>query len=93
VFSAAVVRTLVDHAVAGAGQAGSERARERLALLSDREREVAVAVAKGWSNAEIAERVFMSGGTVKAHVSSALTKLDLANRIELALLAHDAGEA
>jgi DNA-binding NarL/FixJ family response regulator len=53
---------------------------------------VAAAVAAGWSNAEIAERLFMSVGTVKAHVSSALTKLDLTNRIQLAPLAHDAGE-
>jgi DNA-binding NarL/FixJ family response regulator len=94
VLSPSVTRRLIDH-VAGAGQIPPGRehvAREKLAQLSDREREVAVAVANGWSNAEIAQRLFMSVGTVKAHVSSALTKLDLTNRIQLALLAHDAGE-
>jgi DNA-binding NarL/FixJ family response regulator len=97
VLSPAVVRTLVDHIAAqdgGSARAGrAERARERLALLTEREREVAAAVAAGLSNVEISERLFMSVGTVKAHVSSALTKLDLTNRIHLALLAHDAGEA
>jgi DNA-binding NarL/FixJ family response regulator len=94
VLSPSVARRLIDH-VAGAGQSLPGRAqagREKLAQLSGREREVAVAVANGWSNAEIAQRLFMSVGTVKAHVSSALTKLDLTNRIQLALLAHDAGE-
>ncbi|MFE6450841.1 response regulator [Nocardiopsis dassonvillei] len=67
-----------------------ERARERLALLTEREREVAEAVTAGLSNAEIAERLYMSMGTVKAHVSSALTKLDLSGRVQLALLTHDA---
>jgi len=96
VLSPTVVRTLVDHIAAADGRparAGrAERARERLAVLTDRERDVAAAVAAGLSNAEIAERLFMSVGTVKAHVSSALTKLDLSNRIQLALLAHDASE-
>ncbi|MFE6304859.1 response regulator [Nocardiopsis sp. NPDC057823] len=86
---------------AGAGAAGpgsgggrdAERrraARERLALLTVREREVADAVAAGLSNTEIARALHMSLGTVKAHISSALTKLDLAGRVPLALLAHDA---
>jgi DNA-binding NarL/FixJ family response regulator len=96
VLSPTVVRSLVDHIAAadgGPARAGrAERARERLAVLTDRERDVAAAVAAGLSNAEVAERLFMSVGTVKAHVSSALTKLDLSNRIQLALLAHDASE-
>jgi DNA-binding NarL/FixJ family response regulator len=99
VLSPSVARRLIDH-VAGTTtttttttEPGREQqARLKLAQLSDREREVAIAVAHGWSNAEIAQRLFMSVGTVKAHVSSALTKLDLTNRIQLALLAHDAGE-
>jgi DNA-binding NarL/FixJ family response regulator len=94
VLSPAAARRLIDHVagVAPAPPGREQQARERLAQLSEREREVAVAVANGWSNAEIAQRLFMSVGTVKAHVSSALTKLDLTNRIQLALLAHDAGE-
>jgi DNA-binding NarL/FixJ family response regulator len=94
VLSPGVTRTLMDH-VAGDGREAdrARRARDQLTRLSDKEREVAVAVAEGWSNAEIAERLYMSVGTVKAHVSSALTKLDLTNRIQLALLAHDGHDA
>jgi DNA-binding NarL/FixJ family response regulator len=68
-----------------------QRARARLAALSDRETEVVRAVSGGLSNAEIAATLFMSVATVKAHVSSILSKLDLDNRTQIALLAHDAG--
>ena len=69
-----------------------ERARERLAALTAREREVALAVGAGRPNAEIAAALHMSVPTVKAHVSRLLTKLDVENRIQIALLVHDAGE-
>ena len=62
-----------------------------LARLSEREREVAMAVGRGKSNAEISSELFMSVATVKAHISRILTKLDLNNRTQVALLAHDAG--
>ncbi|WP_281399525.1 response regulator transcription factor [Saccharopolyspora phatthalungensis] len=58
--------------------------------MSDREPEVALAVAGGSTNAEIAADLFMSVATVKAHVSHVLTKLSLGNRTQIALLAHDA---
>jgi DNA-binding NarL/FixJ family response regulator len=96
VLSPSVTRTLIEHVAAGSDRAGNsrrDRARERLAVLSEREREVAAAVAAGLSNGDIAERLFMSVGTVKAHISSALAKLDLTNRIQLALLAHDASDS
>jgi DNA-binding NarL/FixJ family response regulator len=67
------------------------RARSLLDQLSDREREVALAVGRGMSNAQIAGELYMSVATVKAHVSRVLTKLDLDNRVQVALLAHDAG--
>lgn len=67
------------------------RALERLATLGEREREVAVAVGRGGSNADIAGELYLSVATVKAHVSRILTKLDLNNRVQIALLAHDAG--
>jgi DNA-binding NarL/FixJ family response regulator len=54
---------------------------------------VAVAIGHGKSNAEIAAELFMSVATVKAHVSRLLQKLDLDNRVQVALLAHDAGVA
>jgi DNA-binding CsgD family transcriptional regulator len=90
VLSPAVTRRLIDR-VAGSGHDRRARAIERLALLNDREREVAVAVGQGRSNAEIGSVLYLSVPTVKTHVSSILTKLDLNNRVQVALLAHDAG--
>ncbi|HZE32809.1 MAG TPA: response regulator transcription factor [Actinoallomurus sp.] len=66
-------------------------ARELLSQLSDREREVVVAIGQGKSNAQIGTELYMSVATVKAHVSRLLTKLGLNNRVQVALLAHDAG--
>jgi DNA-binding NarL/FixJ family response regulator len=66
-------------------------ARRRLDTLTGREREVVVAVAQGLSNAEIGRRLFMSEATVKAHVSRVLSTLGLSNRVQAAILAHDAG--
>jgi len=90
VLSPAVTRRLIAR-VAGSAHDRRARALERLALLNDREREVAVAVGQGRSNAEIGSVLFLSVPTVKTHVSSILTKLDLNNRVQIALLAHDAG--
>jgi DNA-binding NarL/FixJ family response regulator len=59
--------------------------------LSPREREVAVAVAEGKVNAEIAEELYMSVATVKAHVSRLMVKLDAPNRVQIANRIHDAG--
>jgi DNA-binding NarL/FixJ family response regulator len=66
-------------------------ARTQLEALTDREREVAVAIAQGLSNAEIAKLLFMSEATVKAHVSHILAKLNLTNRVQAAMVVHDAG--
>jgi DNA-binding NarL/FixJ family response regulator len=66
------------------------KARSRLGELTDREREVAMAVGRGLSNAEIAAALYMSVATVKAYVSRLLTKLDAGNRVQVALLVHDA---
>jgi DNA-binding NarL/FixJ family response regulator len=64
-------------------------ARARMELLTEREREVALAVSEGLSNAEIGERLHLSTSSIKATISSALTRLDLTNRIQLAILAHE----
>lgn len=70
---------------------GAERpAGVSLDALTEREREVADAVAEGLGNAEIAQRLHLSLGSVKAHISSALTRLGLDNRVQLAIAAHDA---
>lgn len=66
-------------------------AQRRLATLTDREREVAVAIGRGLSNAEIADELFMGVPTVKAHVSRLLAKLGADNRVQVALTVHDAG--
>ncbi|MEU5593204.1 response regulator transcription factor [Streptomyces sp. NPDC020298] len=91
VLSPTVTRQLMAHAAGNAADTRRTRARERLADLNDREREVAVAVGRGLANAQIAAGLFMSIATVKTHVSRILAKLDLNNRVQIALLAHDAG--
>ncbi|TDD32250.1 response regulator transcription factor [Actinomadura sp. KC06] len=84
-----VTRRLIEH-FAESGASRSAAARERLAVLTDREMDVVRAVARGMSNTEIGRALTMSEATVKAHVSRALAKLGLANRVQAAILAHDA---
>jgi DNA-binding NarL/FixJ family response regulator len=90
-LSPAVTRRLIA-LVAGEGDAAArrERACERLAGLSAREREVALAVGQGRANADIAAELHMSVATVKAHVSRLLAKLEVDNRVQVALLVQDA---
>jgi DNA-binding NarL/FixJ family response regulator len=59
--------------------------------LTDRERAVLSLLGAGLSNAEIAQRLHLVEGTVKGHVSAILARLGLGNRVQAALLAHDAG--
>lgn len=89
ILSPGVTRRLLDRVTAEAGT--HERARAALRVLSPREHEVAVAVARGCSNAGIAGDLGMTVATVKAHVSHVLSKLALDNRTQVALLVHDAG--
>ncbi|MGW0807924.1 response regulator [Nonomuraea sp. NPDC002799] len=91
ILSPRVTRRLMERTVAQAG--AYERARAALAALTPREHEVALAIARGRTNADIAAELAMGVTTVKAHVSSILTKLGLDNRTQIALLAHDAGLA
>lgn len=90
-LSPTVTRRLMAHAAGTAADIRRSRARERVAALGEREREVAVAVGRGLSDAEIAAGLFMSVATVKTHVSRVLAKLDLNNRVQIALPAYDAG--
>jgi DNA-binding NarL/FixJ family response regulator len=85
--TAALIESYVDRRAAPRRTA----ARERLAALSDREREVLRLLATGESNAELARQLFVSEATVKTYVSRLLAKLDLANRTQAAILAHEAG--
>lgn len=67
------------------------RASEMLSELTEREREVVAGVAAGLTNPEIGTALHCSAATVKAHLASIFTRLGVANRIELAILGHDAG--
>ncbi|MQA11177.1 MAG: response regulator [Pseudonocardiaceae bacterium] len=94
ILSPAVTRRLISHVAETDAARGSEECRiasSKLEELSEREREVAVAIGQGKSNAEISKELFMSVATVKAYVSRLLTKLELNNRVQVALLVHDAG--
>ncbi|MEV4281944.1 response regulator transcription factor [Actinoplanes xinjiangensis] len=89
ILSPRITRRLMDRVAVQAG--AYAQARATLATLSPRERDVVVAIGQGHGNAEIGARLDMTLATVKSHVSHILTKLDLVNRTQIALLAHDAG--
>ncbi|MYX38585.1 MULTISPECIES: response regulator transcription factor [Streptomycetaceae] len=96
VLSPAAVKQLIGAVTAAGDDAGARPddrggAERLLGLLGDREREVALAVALGRTNAEISASLYMSVPTVKAHVSHILTKLDLNNRVQIALVVYRAG--
>ncbi|MBL7497155.1 response regulator transcription factor [Frankia sp. CNm7] len=84
-----VTRRLIGQ-FAARGTAGSAAAR-RLARLTDRERDVVAAVARGASNSEIAQELFIGPATVKSHVSSILTKLGLRDRAQVVVFAYESG--
>ncbi|MEU6341898.1 response regulator transcription factor [Streptomyces sp. NPDC046977] len=88
-LSPTVTRRLIT-SFAQRGPSVADQARARLNVLTDRECEVIRAVARGLSNAEIGKELSMAQATVKAHVSRALAKLGLNNRVQAAILAHDA---
>ena len=90
-LSPAIARRLIALVAGDHGEATRrEQARQRLASLTPREYEVATAVGQGLSNADIAGRLHMSTATVKAHVSRLLVKLDVHNRVQIALLVQRA---
>ena len=89
-LSPSVTRSLIKQ-VAPTDRSRTSRAQERLEALTDRERDVALAVGRGLSNAEIAGELYLSVPTVKAHVSRLFEKLDVTNRVQIAIVVHDAG--
>jgi DNA-binding NarL/FixJ family response regulator len=90
-LSPSVTTTVVAHVRASARRPAEDLARDRLGTLTDREREVAIAIGRGLSNADVAAELFMSVATVKAHVTRVLEKLGAVNRVQVAICVHDAG--
>ncbi|MGI5267559.1 response regulator [Nonomuraea sp. CA-218870] len=77
--------------LSGGRMARGAHARDRTASLTEREREVLALLGSGLSNAEIAGRLHLVEGTVKAHVSAILTRLGVRNRVQAAIIAYEAG--
>jgi DNA-binding NarL/FixJ family response regulator len=75
----------------GGAMARAAAAKEQVAVLSPRELEVLGLVGAGLSNAEIAQRLFLVEGTVKAYVSAVLLRLGVRNRVQAAIVAYEAG--
>jgi DNA-binding NarL/FixJ family response regulator len=86
----AVTRRLMDR-LAETLPGGARQPPPALSLLTDRELEVLRLLAGGLSNAELAERLYLSETTVKSHVSSVLRKLDLRDRVQAVVFAYEAG--
>lgn len=91
VLSPSVLRRLIDRASKTNVDEREFRAREKLAVLSEREQEIAVQIGSGKTNAQIGASMFLSVPTVKTNVSAVLSKLQVNNRVQVALLVHDAG--
>jgi DNA-binding NarL/FixJ family response regulator len=91
-LSPTVTRKLIDRLASDDDGAGARQraARDHLCELTDRDREIALAVAEGKANAAIAAELHLSVATVKSHVSAVLSKLGLDNRVQIALLVQDA---
>jgi DNA-binding NarL/FixJ family response regulator len=89
VVSPKVTRRLLDRFLGGAGGELTDAA--VLNVLTEREREVLVLIAKGQSNSEIAGKLFLSEATVKTHVGRILAKLDLRDRVRAVVLAYETG--
>ncbi|MET8908649.1 response regulator transcription factor [Micromonospora sp. NPDC004551] len=88
-LSPRVARRVIE--LSGGRLAQGPYARDRLAGLTDRERDVLALVGAGLSNAEIARRLHLVEGTVKSYLTSIFTRLDVRNRVQAAILAYEAG--
>jgi len=88
-IDASVTRRLIARFVAR--RPASPPAGADLESLTDREREVLELLARGLTNAEIADRLVVSGATVKTHVARVLAKLGLRDRVQAVILAYEAG--
>ncbi|WP_328774236.1 response regulator transcription factor [Streptomyces sp. NBC_00286] len=90
-LSPKVARHVIDGFGAGRRLSREAAARDRVALLTPREREVLGLLGAGLSNPEIAARLHLVEGTVKAYVSAILDRLEVRNRVQAAIVAYEAG--
>ena len=90
-LSPTATRTLIDRIRQESGDDRAATAQASLDRLTERELDVALEVGRGHSNAEIAGRLHLSVPTVKAHVSRLFDKLHVTNRVQIAIVVHDAG--
>lgn len=90
-LSPSATRSLVSRLRSTTTTERTTTAADRLTVLTERELEVAVCVGRGLSNSEIASELYLSIPTVKSHVSRLLTKLGSSNRVQVAMVVHDAG--
>ena len=90
ILSPAITRRLIEHYIEPEDDRVI-RARRQLAVLTEKELDVLAQVGNGLSNAQIAKSMHISEGTAKTHVSRILSKLHCSNRVQAAIIAHDAG--
>ncbi len=87
VIAPSTTRRLLDHVAAELP--APDPGTDPLAALTDREREILIEIARGASNTEIAERLFLSEGTVKTHVGRILSKLGMRDRVQAVIFAYE----
>lgn len=92
-LSPSVMARVIAAATQGVGFERRQEALEALDLLNERERDVALLIGAGQSNAEIASELSMSVATVKAYVTKIFDKWGCENRVQVAMIVHDAGLA
>ncbi|MGW7818934.1 response regulator [Streptomyces puniciscabiei] len=90
-FAPSVTRRLVEAFAHRQAPAGTGTAPPDLAVLTSREREVLKLTARGLSNVEIADRLYISEATVKTHLNRTMSKLDLGSRAQAVVLAYETG--
>ncbi|MDX2937202.1 response regulator [Streptomyces ipomoeae] len=94
VIAPALTRRLLDEYAQHVPQPVDVSAQEaRLKALTDREREILVAIGKGWTNGEIAAHFVVAESTVKSHVRSILAKIGARDRVQAVIFAYDLGLA